>query len=112
MKVQPSHDGKGNGVSFVTLMALEKINDSTYRSLTAAFESGGGVHRPWNTGGPAPRAYGGFVFAQAVFAAAQTVAKGFVVHVCGCLDAHRAALCKGEKRLMGAERSHFCVHEC
>jgi len=82
MKVQPSHDGKGNPVSFATLMALEKINGSTYRSLTAAFEPGGGTHRPWNSGGPAPRAYGGHVYAQAVYAAAQTVAQGFVVHVC------------------------------
>lgn len=81
MKVQPSHDGKGNPVSFATLMALEKINGNTWRSLTAAFEPGGGSHRPWG-GGHKPRAFGGHVYAQAMYAAAMTVAEGFVVHVC------------------------------
>lgn len=66
-------------------MALEKINSSTYRSVTAAFEPGGGSHRPW-INGHKPRAFGGHVYAQAVYAAAQTVAKGFVVHVCMCFD--------------------------
>lgn len=60
---------------FVDLMRLEKINDVTYRSIAQPF-CPGGTH-PRSVG----RAYGGHVFAQAAWAAAQTVQKGFVLHV-------------------------------
>jgi acyl-CoA thioesterase len=85
MSVQPNFDANGTPCSFAILMALEKVDENTFRSLTAAFEPGGGVfERP---PGMPPRAFGGHVYAQAVWAAAQTVGgndgKGaWVVHVC------------------------------
>lgn len=57
--------------SFVELMALAKINANTYESGFPAFSPGGFT-----------RAYGGHCYAQAPWAAAQTVKKGFVLHVC------------------------------
>jgi len=81
--LQPNHDANGP-VSFATLMALEQVGNSTFRSLTAAFEPAGGLFdRPKHV---PPRAYGGFVYAQAVWAAAQTMGiseQEWVVHVCG-----------------------------
>lgn len=65
----PPHDGN-ECLPFADMIALEKINDSTYRSIAMPFSPGGGG-----------RAYGGHVYAQAVWAAAQTVKAGFVIHV-------------------------------
>jgi len=62
----------GDPVPFADLMNLETITDDTFRSTTQAYAPSGG-------------AYGGHVFAQAVWAAAQTVKRGFLVHVCGLL---------------------------
>lgn len=59
----------GNRYSdWVDQMRLEKIDDLTYRSTHAAPGFG-------------HRAYGGHFMAQALWAAAQTVKKGFFVHV-------------------------------
>lgn len=69
-------DGSINGnryIPFTDLIRLEKAADGTFRSRAKAFAPGGGTS-----------AYGGHVFAQAVWAAAQTVREGFVVHVRGC----------------------------
>jgi acyl-CoA thioesterase len=55
---------------FVDLIALEKVDDTTFRSTAPPFS-------PNEVG----RAYGGHVYAQAVWAAAQTVKAGFVIHV-------------------------------
>lgn len=59
-------------IPFTELLRLEKTAaaDQTFKSLTKAFSPGGGTS-----------AYGGHVFAQAVWAAAHTVKEGFVVHV-------------------------------
>lgn len=65
----PPHDGN-EFLPFADMIALEKINDNTYRSKAMPFSPGG-----------SGRAYGGHVYAQAVWAAAQTVKTGFVVHV-------------------------------
>ncbi|KAF4313069.1 Acyl-CoA thioesterase [Botryosphaeria dothidea] len=65
-------DGSINGnryIPFTDLIRLEKAADGTFRSRAKAFAPGGGTS-----------AYGGHVFAQAVWAAAQTVREGFVVH--------------------------------
>jgi acyl-CoA thioesterase II len=60
---------------FVDLMRLETIEeDKTYRSTAQPFCPGGTL--PKSMG----RAYGGHVYAQAAWAAAQTVPKGFVLH--------------------------------
>jgi acyl-CoA thioesterase len=59
-------------------MALEQIGERTFRSLSGT---------PYGTtteknGELRPRAYGGHVYAQAVYAASKTVAKGLMIHVC------------------------------
>lgn len=65
----PPHNGN-EYLPFVDMIALEKINTSTYRSIALPFAPGNGG-----------RAYGGHVYAQAVWAAAQTIEPGFIVHV-------------------------------
>lgn len=61
----------GNGyIPFVDLIALEKVDETTYRSTSLPFSPNG-----------SGRAYGGHVYAQAVWAAAKTVEAGFVIHV-------------------------------
>lgn len=74
-------------VSFVELMALERLEDrelsdastsepekmERFRSLAAPFPPGEGT-----------RSFGGHVYAQSAYAASKTVGKGFVVHVCSC----------------------------
>lgn len=56
--------------SWKKLMALKALGDDQFESLTPAWP-------------PAPqkRTFGGHVYSQAVYAAAQTVDTGFVVHV-------------------------------
>lgn len=77
----PPHDGN-QFLPLKELMALEKIDESTFRSIALPFS-------PGSFG----RAYGGHVYAQAVWAAAQTVAKGFIVHVRDPLHAILKAHC-------------------
>jgi hypothetical protein len=60
---------------FVDLMRLETINEVTYRSTAQPFCPGGSLSKSMG------RAYGGHVYAQAAWAAAQTVPEGFVLHV-------------------------------
>ena len=56
------------------LFRLEKIDDQTFRSIAFPFTPGG-----------EGAAYGGHVYAQAAWAAAQTVQQGFIIHVCAWL---------------------------
>lgn len=77
MKPRPNVED-GRPVSFEELMELERINDTTYRSLTQAFEPGA----PTSPSSVPPKAYGGHVYAQAVWAASHTVAEDFVVNAC------------------------------
>jgi acyl-CoA thioesterase len=67
-KVEPLKGKKP--ISFKRLMAVKPVGDDTFESLTAAWP-------------PAPlqRAFGGHVYAQAMYAASKTVGKGLVVHV-------------------------------
>jgi len=60
---------KNGPVDFAELIKLEKITDNTFRSTTKAYAPNSNM------------AYGGHVYAQAVWAAAQTVMPGFLVHV-------------------------------
>ena len=86
--LQPNYDANGP-VPFATLMALEQVGSNTFSSMTAAFEPAGGLFdRPKHV---PPRAFGGFVYAQAVWAAAHTMVASeqeWVVHVrdicCAC----------------------------
>ncbi|KAH0844499.1 hypothetical protein FOPE_10050 [Fonsecaea pedrosoi] len=57
-------------ISFRRLMALKRVDDNVFESLTPAWP-------------PAPfrRAFGGHVYAQAMYAASKTVEPGLVVHL-------------------------------
>jgi len=52
-------------------MELEKIDDRTFRSVTKAYAPTGGENGT----------YGGHVYAQAMWAAAQTVGEVYLIHV-------------------------------
>ncbi|WPG99445.1 Hypothetical protein R9X50_00225900 [Acrodontium crateriforme] len=67
----PPHDGNTK-LPFVDLMRLDKIDDTTFRSTALSFMPGGSVG--------VQRSYGGHVYAQAAWAACQTVSKGFLIH--------------------------------
>ncbi|KAI4726223.1 Thioesterase/thiol ester dehydrase-isomerase [Aureobasidium sp. EXF-10728] len=56
-------------IPFEQLIRLEKVDETTYRSTALPFSPNG-----------SGRAYGGHVYAQAVWAAANTVEAGFVIH--------------------------------
>lgn len=58
------------GISFRRLMAVKEIARDTYESLQLA----------WPPGISARRTFGGHVYAQSVYAASKTCAKGMVVH--------------------------------
>jgi len=64
-------------ITWAQQMKLEKINDTTFRSLSgtpyASFVNRNGEERP--------RAYGGHVYAQAAYAASKTIPDGFIIHV-------------------------------
>lgn len=66
----PSLDNGNEKIPFSQLVALDKIEANTFRSKALAFAPAGGQ-----------RTYGGHVYMQACYAAAQTVEKGFVLHV-------------------------------
>lgn len=56
---------------FDKVIELERIDDSTFRSIIKAYAPTG----------EKSGAYGGHVFAQAAWAAAQTVQEGYLIHV-------------------------------
>lgn len=62
-------------------MALEQIGESTFRSLASTPSGAYSKVR----GQMRPRAYGGHVYAQAVYAASKTVGRGLMIHVCHVL---------------------------
>lgn len=72
MVPRPYFDDRGNVLPFDKVMQLEKIDDRTYRSIVKAYSPTGGENGT----------YGGHVYAQAAWAAAQTVDEGFLIHVC------------------------------
>jgi len=55
---------------FTVMMRLERIDETTFKSTYPAYSPGGST-----------RAFGGHVFAQSAWAAAQVVKKGFIIHV-------------------------------
>ena len=65
----PPNNGNSK-TPFTQLVALEKIEANTYRSTSLAFAPAGGN-----------RTYGGHVYMQACYAAAQTVGNDFILHV-------------------------------
>lgn len=69
-----------DGQDFADLMALEKIGDNKFRSTSMPCPGGPRVF----DGKLYITTFGGHVYAQSAWAAAQTVEKGFVIHVCAC----------------------------
>lgn len=66
-----SHSGN-QYLPFKELVALEQVDERTYRSIAPPFSPGGDVG--------VGRAYGGHVYMQAAWAACQTVGSGFLLH--------------------------------
>ncbi|ORY19057.1 thioesterase-like superfamily-domain-containing protein [Clohesyomyces aquaticus] len=66
----PYFDERRRVLPFDKLMQLEKVDDRTFRSIVRAYSPTGGENGT----------YGGHVYAQAAWAAAQTVPEGFLIH--------------------------------
>lgn len=66
----PPPDNGNEYIPFTQLIALELISPQTFRSKALAFGPAGGN-----------RTYGGHVYMQACYAAAQTVSKDMTLHV-------------------------------
>ena len=66
----PPPDNGNEYIDFTKLIALEKLSAHVFRSTALAFGPANGN-----------RTYGGHVYMQACYAAAQTVAKDMVLHV-------------------------------
>jgi acyl-CoA thioesterase len=71
MTPRPYYDDRRRALPFDKVMQLEKINDGIFRSVTNAYSPTGAENGT----------YGGCVYTQAVWAAAQTVDEGFLIHV-------------------------------
>ena len=69
----PPPDDGNEYIPFADLIALEPISRLTFRSKALAFGPANGN-----------RTYGGHVYMQACYAAAQTVPKDMVLHVSRC----------------------------
>jgi acyl-CoA thioesterase len=66
----PPPDNGNEYIDFTKLIALEKLGANVFRSKALAFGPANGN-----------RTYGGHVYMQACYAAAQTVPKDMVLHV-------------------------------
>lgn len=67
-----------DGQDFAELMAVESIDENTFKSVSKPCP---GPPRVIN-GTLHISTYGGHIYAQSAWAAAQTVGDGFVIHVC------------------------------
>ena len=76
MTPRPYFDDNRHVLPFDKVIELEKIDDRTFRSITKAYSPTDGENGT----------YGGHVYAQAAWAAAQTVNEGFLMHVSGPID--------------------------
>lgn len=72
MTPRPYFTEKREVLPFDKVIELEKISDITFRSITKAYSPTGGQNGT----------YGGHVYAQSAWAAAQAVKEGFLLHVC------------------------------
>ena len=79
----PPHDGN-ELLPFADLIKLEKIDSVTFKSIALPFSPGGQLDAA------VPRAYGGHPYAQAAWAACQTVEEGFLLYVCEYRDVDMA----------------------
>lgn len=76
MVVRPYFTEEKKVLPFDKVIELETIDDDTFRSIVRAYSPTGGENGT----------YGGHVFAQAAWAAAQTVDDGYLIHVRGIHD--------------------------
>lgn len=76
----PPPDDGNETLPFVELIKLEQKSSSTYHSVALPFSPGGRLRQSKK------RSYGGHVYAQAAWAACQTVAEGFLIYVCKYLQ--------------------------
>jgi len=76
--MSPPHNGNQH-LPFIDLIKLRKIDETTYQSIALPFAPGGRQRKGRD------RSYGGHVYAQAAWAASQTVGKGLVIYVCTSL---------------------------
>ena len=74
--IMPPPDDGNEPLPFVDLMRLKRIDDVTYQSIALPFSPGG------ITPGALRRSFGGHVYAQAAWAACQTVERGLLLYVC------------------------------
>lgn len=74
LTMAPPDDGN-EYLPFEQMIQVERLADDKFRSIALPFTPGG-KDGGWGS------AYGGHVYAQAAWAACQTVAKGFVLSVC------------------------------
>lgn len=74
----PPPDDGNEYLPFVDLIQLHRIDAQTFKSAALPFSPGGQLKDAL------PRAYGGHVYAQAAWAACQTVDPGFLLYVCKC----------------------------
>jgi hypothetical protein len=81
----PSPYAGNTYLPFVDLIKLEKVDERTYRSIAQPFSPGGDVGLG--------RSYGGHVFMQAAWAACQTVAPGFLLHVSSRMEPSFLLIC-------------------
>ena len=77
MVVRPYFTPDRHVLPFDKVIELERIDDWTFRSIVKAYSPTGGENGT----------YGGHVFAQAAWAAAQTVQPGYLIHVGSDMDA-------------------------
>lgn len=70
MVVRPYYTKEGKVLPFDKLIELEQIDELTFRSITRGYSPTGGENGT----------YGGHIFAQAAWAAAQTMKEGYLIH--------------------------------
>lgn len=76
-----------DGKDFAELVAVKSIDENTFRSIAKPCPN---VPKPIN-GIMHYTTFGGHLYAQSAWAAAQTVGEGFIIHVCIHPSIHRSA---------------------
>lgn len=84
----PPPDDGNQELPFVDLIKLERIDSKVFKSTALPFSPGGQLKGH----GALPRAYGGHPYAQAAWAACQTVEKGFLLYVSVAMSAFGYAI--------------------
>lgn len=72
----PPPDDGNEYLPFVDLIKLDKVDEFKYQSIELPFSPGGRLRQSKK------RSYGGHVYAQAAWAACQTVKESLLIYVC------------------------------